>query len=104
MRRRSRAGLSAAISILGTTPVELRDVAELIAGMTDIRYLRLVRNRHLEDDCLWEDANAALVEATRAPVTPDAPGRLGTCLAIVEALLSVPEAARAATVGMRAMA
>ncbi|WP_279482280.1 hypothetical protein [Aureimonas sp. SK2] len=111
--RRSREGLRAAIKILGTDPVDVRDVAEILRGMGDnISHLCNVRLGYLSDASLWEDAAVGMgnsqFAATRRCAEPcaasDAVVLLGRSLGVVEALLSVPEGERAVVVGAREVA
>lgn len=105
LARRSREGLRAAIKILGTDPVELRHVGGILRGMGSIPHLGNARLGYLDDEALWEDAQAAIgiaqAAATRRHAVSGAVELLGRCLSVVEGLLSVPEGERAAGVGVR---
>ncbi|BDA85456.1 hypothetical protein Sa4125_29980 [Aureimonas sp. SA4125] len=97
--RRSREGLRAAIRIIGTDPVDVRHVGGILRSMGSIPHLGNARLGYVDDEALWEDARAAMgiaeVAATRRRAASRTAGLLGQSLAVVEALLGVPEGERA---------
>lgn len=108
IQRRSREGLRAALKILGTDPVDIRDLRVVLRDLRRSGCLANVRAGHLEDDALWEDAQRALgiarATAERRGAAWGAVELLGKCLSVVDVLLSVPEGERVAVIGMREMA
>lgn len=101
--RRSREGLRAAIAILGTDPVDTRDLRAVLRDLSRFGCLDNVRAGRLYDASLWDDAQNALgiarAAAERRGAASGAVELLGECLSVVDALLSVPEGERAAAVG-----
>lgn len=101
IKRRDRAALKAAVAILEVAPVELDRIQSILDALPDTPHLSNVRRGRVEDAYLWDDAQTAMRMAMHGHATAGADTRLGTCLAVVAALLAVPEHVRWAAVAER---
>ena len=91
LKRRSRSALRAAIAILKADPVEPHQIADILRSLPDTPHLSLVRSGHVGDAALWQDARETIEMDLRGYACAGADGQLGTCLAVIDALLSMPE-------------